>query len=390
MKKRIKSIFTIGGTAVMLGLAGTASYGYQINDHLNVGVKAYLNAMEASGDHFDASKVGQAQADTNSSNADGARLSRAYLALVGKINDEFSGKFVLDEAMTDPSVSNGRGNVFVKYLYGIFTPVKNLALRFGLSETPWIPYEEGIWGYRFVSETGPDYEGFMPSSDLGIAVVGSLFHKLIEYHVMGSNGEGYQATQNGRGYAAAARIALNIKPIIFNIFGMDESMHNGVPDYNPKRAIVMLTFTNSLLTLSGDWMWADDHVTPADAGKAKFNHGYGYEFFGFLRIPGEEKLRVFARYLDMKPNGSDSNLPVSGTVAPTASLGPSNLYSTELYKFVATSENTWALAGISYDITKHVIAALDYNLFTMQGYDLSKNKASFRDNAVALNLRLAF
>ncbi|MCL4558366.1 MAG: hypothetical protein M1491_07025 [Deltaproteobacteria bacterium] len=390
MKKRMSRIFVVGCTAVLLGLAGTASYAYQINDDLNVGVKAYLNAMEASGDHFDASKVGQAQANTNSSNADGARLSRAYLAIVGKINDEVSGKFVLDEAMSDPSVGNGRGNVFVKYLYGIFTPVKHLAIRFGLSETPWIPYEEGIWSYRFVSETAPDYEGFMPSSDWGIAVVGSLFHKLIEYHVMGSNGEGYQATQNGRGFAGAARIALNIKPIIFNIFGMDESMHNGVPDYDPKRAIVMLTFRNSLLTLSGDWIWADDHITPVDAGKAKFNHGYGYEFFGFLRVPGEEKLRIFARYLDMKPNGSDSNLPVSGAVSPTVSLGSSNLYSTELYKFVATSENSWALAGISYDITKDVIAALDYNLYTIQGYDLSKDKTAYSDDAVALNLRLAF
>lgn len=388
MKKQMKKIFVI--VIGCISLMSTASYGYQINDDLNIGVKAYLNAMQASGDHFDNSKVGQAQANTNSSNANGMRLSRAYLIIVDRINDEFSGKLTLDEAYSDPTASNGRGNVFVKYLYGIFTPAKNLVIRFGLTETPWIPYEEGLWNYRFVSETAPDYEGFMPSSDWGVAIVGSLFDKLIEYHFMGSNGEGYQSPQNGRGYAGAARIALNVKPFIFNIFGMDESMHNGIPDYNPKRAIAMLTFTNSLLTISGDWMWADDHITPADEGKAKFNHGYGYEFWGFLRIPGEEKLRIFARYLDMKPNGNDSNKPVSNTVAPTVSLGSSNLYSTELYKFVSTSENTWALAGISYDITKDVIAALDYNLYTIQGYDLSKNKAAYNDNAVALNLRFAF
>ena len=388
MKKHMNKIFVI--VIGCISLMSTASYGYQINDDLNIGVKAYLNAMQASGDHFDNSKVGQAQADTNSSNANGMRLSRAYLVIVDRINDEVSGKFTLDEALSDPTASNGRGNVFVKYLYGIFTPVKNMAIRFGLTETPWIPYEEGLWNYRFVSETAPDYEGFMPSSDWGVAIVGSLFDKLIEYHVMGSNGEGYQATQNGRGYAGAARIALNVKPFILNIFGMDESMHNGIPDYNPKRAIAMLTFTNSLLTVSGDWIWADDHITPADQGKAKFNHGYGYEFWGFLRIPGEEKLRVFARYLDMKPNGNDSYEPVSGKIAPTVSLGSSNLYSTEMFKFDATSENTWALAGVSYDITKDVIVALDYNLYTLQGYDLSNNKTTYNDNAVALNMRLAF
>ncbi len=388
MKKQMVKIFAIviGCTSLM----STASYGYQINDNLNVGVKAYLNAMEAYGDHFDASKVGQAQANTNSSNADGFRLSRAYLIAIGRINKEFSGKFTLDEAYSDPTAANGRGNVFVKYLYGIYTPAKDVAIRFGLTETPWIPYEEGLWNYRFVSETAPDYEGFMPSSDLGLAVVGSLFNKLIDYHLMVSNGEGYQAQQNGRGYAGAARIALNIKPFIFNIFGMDESMHNGIPGYNPKRAIAMLVYTDSLLRVAGEFMWADDHITSEDQSKAKFNHGYGYEFWGFLRIPSEEKLRIFARYLEMNPNGSDSYTPVSGKVAPTTSIGTYNIYSTELLKFVNTTQNTWGLAGISYDISKETIVALDYNFYTLDGYNLSSKKTTFNDQAVALNLRFAF
>ncbi len=388
MKKHLSKILVL--VVGCIAMFSTASYAYQINDDLNIGVKAYLNAMEASGDHFNASTVGQTQADTNSANANGVRLSRAYLIAIGRINKQFSGKFTLDEAYSDPTASNGRGDVFVKYLYGIYTPAKDIAVRFGLTETPWIPYEEGLWNYRFVSETAPDYEGFMPSSDLGLAVVGSLFDKLIDYHVMVSNGEGYQSQQNGRGFAGAARIALNIKPFIFNIFGMDESMHNGIPDYNPKRAIAMLVYTNSLLRVAGDFMWADDHITSADAGKAKFNHGYGYEFWGFLRIPGEEKLRIFGRYLEMNPNGSDAYTPVSGKVAPTTSIGSTNLYSTELLKFVNTTQNTWGLAGISYDISKETIVALDYNIYTLDGYNLSSQKKTFTDQAVALNLRFAF
>lgn len=388
MKKHRNRIFMAAAGCILL--MSTTSYAYQINDNLNIGVKAYLNAMEASGDHFDKAKVGQAQAETNSSNANGLRLSRAYLNLFDRINDEVSGKFTLDEAQSDPTVSHGKGNVYVKYLYGIFTPVSNLAIRFGLTETPWIPYEESLWKYRFVSETAPDYEGFMPSSDWGVDLVGNFFDKLIQYQVMGSNGEGYQAPQDGKGFAGAARIALNVKPIIFDVFGMSESMHNGVPDYNPKRAIAMLVYTNSLFRVAGEWMWADDHITPNDAGKAKFDHGTGYEFWGYLRIPGAEKLRIFARYLDMNPNGKDTNTPVSGTVAPTVSLGSTNLYSTEMLKFVNTTENSWGLAGVSYDIAKGVIIALDYNFYTLKGYDLSKNKATFNDNAVALNMRLAF
>jgi hypothetical protein len=388
MVKTLKLTMVMAVLGVMV--LGTGASAYQINDNLNIGVKAYLNAMEAYGDHFNTGKVGQLTADQNISNANGLRLSRAYLTILGKASDEFSGKLTLDEAYSDPTAPNGRGNVFVKYLYGIFTPAKDIAIRFGLTETPWIPYEESLWEYRFVSETAPDYEGFMPSSDWGVAIVGSLFNNLIDYHILGSNGEGYQAQQNGRGYAAAARIAFNIKPFIFNIFGMDESMHNGIPDYNPKRAIAMLVYTNKLLRVAGDWIWADDHITPVDQEKAKFNHGYGYEFWGFLRIPGEEKLRIFARYLNMKPNGDDAYKPVSGTIKPTTSLGSYNIYSTELFKAVATSENTWALAGISYDVTKQTILALSYNIYTLYGYDLSQKKTTFNDQSVALNLKVAF
>lgn len=386
-KKKSRFILIVISSISFMGATCRA---FQVNDNLNIGVKAYLNAMQTYGDHFNSTIVGQTQANENSSNANGFRLSRAYLTIIGKVSKEFSGKLTLDEAYSDPAVSNGRGNVFVKYLYGVYSPVDNIAIRLGLTETPWIPYEEGLWNYRFVSETAPDYEGFMPSSDWGLAIVGDLFDKLVDYHIMFSNGEGYQAQQNGRGYAGAARIALNVKPFIFDIFGMDENMHNGIPDYNPKRAIVMLVYSNSIMRVAGDWMWADDHITIADQNKAKFNHGYGYEFWGFMRIPGEEKIRIFARYLFMKPNGDNSYTPVNGKIAPTTSIGSSNIYSTELLKFVSTSENTWGLIGVSYNISQQTIVAVDYNIFTLYGYNLSSEKSILTDQAIALNLKLAF
>ena len=377
-------------TALLLGpaiISGRA-YAYQINDHLNVGVTAYLNGVYASGDHFDASNVGQSQANTNTGSINGLRLSRAYLTVIGRANDKFSGKFTIDEAYADPSAANGRGNVFVKYLYGIYTPLKNTQIRFGLTETPWIPYEEGVWTYRFLAQTPSDYEGFMPSSDYGVAIVGSLLNKLIEYHIMGSNGEGYQAAQNGKGYAASARIGLNLKPFTLNLFGLDESTHNGIPDYNPKRAIAMLMYSNDILRLAGDYLWADDHITPADMQYAKFNHGYGYSFWGFLRIPQEKSIRVFARYLYMKPNGSDSYTPVSDKISPATNLGI--VYSTSLYGALTSMENSWSLIGVSYDITKDSIIALDYNMFSAKGYDLMKNKTTYNDQSVALNLQVGF
>ena len=369
-------------------LMSTVSYGYQINDNLSVSVTGYLNAVEATGDHFNTAKVGQTEVFLNTSNANGIRLSRAYLTVSGRANNEFSGKFTLDEAYSDPTASNGRGNVFVKYLYGIFIPVKNIEIRFGLTETPWIPYEESLWGYRFVSQTAPDYEGLMPSSDYGVAIVGSLFNKLIDYHIMGSNGEGYQSTQDNRGFAGSARISLNVKPMTLSVFGWDESMHNGIPDYNPKRAMAMLLYTNGLLRVAGEYMWADDHVTPSDLNFTKFDNGHGYSLWGVLRIPDAESLRIFARYLYMKPNNDHAYTPVSGIIQPDTDIG--SVYGTSLLSNLTSKENDWTMFGVSYDLTSDMIIAVDYNLYAVKGFDLSKNKTTYNDSSVALNLQVGF
>lgn len=386
MKKQMNKIFVI--VIGCISLIGTASYGYQVNDNLSVSVTGYLNEIEATGDHFDTSKVGQAQAFTNTSNTNGLRLSRAYITVMGKITDELSGRLTLDQSYSDPNAAKGRGNIYVKNLSATYSPLAAVNLRMGVMDTPWIPWEEKYWPYRFLAMTPVDYEGLQTSADYGIAVFGTLADKLIEYYAMGSNGEGYQSTQDGRGYAGSARVTLNVNPIILSVFGWDESMHNGVPDYNPKRAIAMLMYSDSLLRVAGEYFWADDHITANDQSQAKFNNGNGYSLWGFLHIPGEESIRVFARYLFLKPRNNDAYMPVSNKVSPDTSLGI--IYETSLLNNLTSKENDWFLFGVSYDITKDTIIALNYNLYSAKGYDLSKNKTTYTDNSIALNLQIGF
>ncbi len=378
-------------TLVVLGILSSANArAYQINDRLNVGFTGFLNAMYATGDHFDASKVGAAQAAANAGYADGLRLSRAYLTVIGKATDSVWGRITLDENYSDPTVENGRGGVFVKYLYAAYTPIKTLEIKLGLVETPWISYEDSVWTYRFLARTGPDYEGLATSADYGVSVAGSLLNNLIEYHVLVSDGEGYQNPQNGRGFALGARVGFNVGPFALDVFGYDESMHNGVTDYNPKRAIAMLVYDfRDILRAAGEYMIADDHITPQDRSVASFENGTGYSLFGFLRLPVEKAVRIFGRYLFMDPDRDNAYMPVSGVVSPGTSIdGP--IYGTSLLGALTGTQNTWAIAGVSYDVTKDVIIALDYNGYTVKTYDLSERQATFADNAAALNLQVAF
>ncbi len=386
MYKHTKKIISISIGCLLL--ISAVSYGYQINDDLNISATGYLNAIEASGNHFDTSKVGQTEASLNTSNVDGLWLSRAYLTVIDKITDELSGRLTLDQSYSDPSAPNGRGTIYVKNVSATYSPFAEVNLRMGIMDTPWIPWEEHYWPYRFLAMTPADYEGIQTSADYGVALFGTIADKLIDYYIMGSNGEGYQATQDGRGYAGSARITLNVNPIILSVFGWDESMHNGIPDYNPKRAIAMLMYTDSLVRVAGEYFWADDHVMPENLDFTKFDNGHGYSLWGFIHIPGEEKLRAFARYLYTKPNSNDAYKPVSGKIEPDTDLGV--VYETSLLSKLTSKENNWLLFGVSYDIAKDTIIAFDYNLYSAKGFDLSRNKTTYNDSSIALNLQIGF
>jgi len=82
-------------------------------------------------------------------------------------------------------------NVFLKYAYleGKFSDAATL--RLGLSHTPWIDYEQKLWGHRYVSKVTSDYMGYDTSSDYGIGLKGKFADNLVSYWVTATNGGGY-------------------------------------------------------------------------------------------------------------------------------------------------------------------------------------------------------
>ncbi len=366
---------------------------------VEIGVVVYLNATYATGTSFtgDATKgVSNATANENKGLASGFHFSRTYLNVRKYFENGDHFRLTLDQMLNNVGGSScnqasgtgnggkcteaapfglsgfggtGRNNTFVKYVYYEHVFMPGVQLRAGMHQTPWIEYEEGRWTYRYLFPTMVDQQGFQTSSDLGVSLLGKVWGDRLEYHVSFQEGEGYQNTPDGRGYAVLGRISVEpIKGVILSAFGHNERTRNGTEGFNPQRALGNVEVYDpgsDRFKVNAQAVWADDGAdigrkgfpvpinvpgpynpdtsptTAATLGSTagpttslpRFHQARGYEFWAWYRIPGIEKVRLHGRYYFMKPNKDT----VAGDI--------------QSYYF-----------GVSYDYSKYLQFSLDYTV----------------------------
>ena len=127
-------------------------------------------------------------------------VSRIYMTGEAKYSPELKAKVVLEGSSRELHVASGTSNaVFVKNAFGEYLFSENLIATFGMIPTPWIGFEEGIWGRRFVQKTPQDQGGVLITADLGAGLLGKLPRGYGDYHFTYVNGEGYDKNELTRG-----------------------------------------------------------------------------------------------------------------------------------------------------------------------------------------------
>jgi len=127
-------------------------------------------------------------------------ISRIYMTGEAKYSPELKAKVVLEGLSREVYVTSGTSNtVFVKNAFGEYLFSEKLSMTFGMIGTPWIGFEEGIWGRRFVQKTLQDQGGVLNSADLGVGALGKLPRGYGDYHFAYVNGEGYNKDELTKG-----------------------------------------------------------------------------------------------------------------------------------------------------------------------------------------------
>lgn len=250
--------------------------------------------------YFNASAVNVKDAAGNSLRKDGAfELKRFYLGVDHKFNDVFSGNIT-----TDVTAPNGAGaTLYVKKAYLQAKLNKALVVKLGAADMPWIPYVEGVNGYRHIEKTITDLDGFGTSSDWGVHVSGDLADGLVSYQVSAVNGAGYKDIHATKSVDFEGRLSVKYKGFDVAVGGYtgklgnntQTNVTNGVFYRNATRFDALAAYKGSInnvgFSIGGEYFFAKNWkirtTQPEDATA-------GYSIFA--SVSPVKQWSVFGRY----------------------------------------------------------------------------------------------
>ena len=121
-------------------------------------------------------------------------IKRFYVGIDHTFNDVYSANVTTD-ATYDANVSAGQLYLKKAYLQAKYDPA--FVIRLGSADLPWVPYAEGLYGYRYLENVMIDRTKFGTSADWGVHVLGTLFDGILNYQLSAVNGGGYKKTPVG-------------------------------------------------------------------------------------------------------------------------------------------------------------------------------------------------
>ncbi|HEU4763771.1 MAG TPA: hypothetical protein VFS28_03910 [Gemmatimonadales bacterium] len=235
----------------------------------------------------------------------GFDVTRAYVNVVGKFQQGLMTRVTTDIYRAADSSTVVR----LKYAYLAWTPEKShLTYRFGLTQTPWLDYEETLWDYRMQGSMALDRNGYVTSSDFGAAVDGTWNQDKVNFQAGVYNGEGYSKGTGDQRKDVAARVSVrlldtddNSKVGGLRLTGFTDI---GKPTSGGKRDRYtgQVSYRTKALTLAGEYTSATDTVTAPATAERK---GSIVSAFGTYKVPASKVILV-ARVDVVDPNTSVS------------------------------------------------------------------------------------
>lgn len=96
-------------------------------------------------------------------------ISRAYVTLSGRTSERVSGRLTTDAIREQ----NRELSVRLKFAFVQYqVPGSAIAIRFGLTGTPAVPFEEALWDYRMHGPMPADRNKYLSSADVGLVMDG--------------------------------------------------------------------------------------------------------------------------------------------------------------------------------------------------------------------------
>jgi hypothetical protein len=238
-------------------------------------------------------------------------LKRFYVAIDHKFDDVWSANITTDVTYDGTTKAS---QIYIKKAYlqaNVFGEM--LVIRAGSADLPWIPFVEGLYGYRYVENTLIDRTKFGTSADWGAHLLGKLADGLVDYQFSVINGAGYKAAPIGGGTNRSktvdfeGRVNLNYDGFVLGVGGYSGKLGHDVQGAPPtlhtaNRFDAIAAYTTGNIRAGIEYFKANDwnDVTVPTSDSAQ---GWG----GFASYKFAPQFAVFGRYDYVTPNSTTNS-----------------------------------------------------------------------------------
>ena len=258
-------------------------------------------------------------ADGNTINPSQFNVTRAYINVTGNINHIIAFRITPDVVrqsglitLVPPDVITNDSLVFrIKYAFMQFNlddwMTKGSWARFGIQQTPFLDYAEGIYRYRFQGTTFTEREGFYNSADAGASFHYNFPANYGDVHVGVFNGDGY--TKQDPNDQKAIEIRGTVRPLAtgapwlrgWRVTGFYFG-DNYIRASERTRAVFQTTYESPYLNAGFDYINAHDQTSII----ARDIHSQGPSFWVNPKKPysNGSSVELLVRYDHLNPDVS--------------------------------------------------------------------------------------
>jgi len=230
-------------------------------------------------------------------------IKRFYVGIDHTFNSVFSANVTTDTTY-DSGSSTGQLYLKKAYLQAKIDPL--LTIRLGSADLPWVPYVEGLYGYRYLENVMIDRTKFGTSADWGVHIGGTFGDGLVTYAASAINGAGYKTlSRSSDTIDLEGRVSVNpIKNITLGVGAytgkLGKSADNLPESATPHRATrfnALAAYTGTRIRAGIEYFAAKNWNNVTTVAEDKSD---GWSVFGsFAFTP---KIGVFGRYDWVKPS----------------------------------------------------------------------------------------
>ena len=258
-------------------------------------------------------------------------------------------------ALTNQNTSGGVTEVMIKKLYleGAFD--KAFVLHIGAYTSPWAPFVESVYGYRYVEKTSLDRLGFANTADWGINATGTFGQNLVNYSVSVVDGAGYKNPTRTKDVDVEGRVGVNATDWLTLGAGFYNGHLGQITAANenfPRNTATRYDFLAGIhivgIHVGGEWYQAKNYKTVNSLAASTFGTSSivntatvgpisdkATGFSSWLSYDFNDQWQVFSRYDDAKlsanvnPNLRDEYYNIGAVYKPIKPIDIALVYKNE-------------------------------------------------------------